>query len=147
MDGTIQIRAATMKEAPQITELSTQLGYPLTIQDTITNIAAIDKSNYDMAYVAVLNEQVVGWIHVFYTLRLETGPFCEIGGLVVAASARGKGVGSLLVEKTKKWAAERNIYKLKVRCQVKRAEAHAFYEKNGFEEKKVQKVFEYMIVD
>jgi len=97
MDGTIQIRAATMKEAPQITELSIQLGYPLTVQDTITNIAAIDKSNYDMAYVAVMNNQVVGWIHVFYTMRLETGPFCEIGGLVVAASARGKGIGSQLV--------------------------------------------------
>jgi len=146
MDGTIQIRAATMKEAPQITELSIQLGYPLTVQDTITNIAAIDKSNYDMAYVAVMNEQVVGWIHVFYTMRLETGPFCEIGGLVVAASARGKGVGSHLVEKAKKWAAERNINKLKVRCQVKRTEAHAFYEKNGFEEKKVQKVFEYNMI-
>jgi len=145
MDGTIQIRAATMKEAPQITELSIQLGYPLTVQDTITNIAAIDKSNYDMAYVAVMNNQVVGWIHVFYTMRLETGPFCEIGGLVVAASARGKGIGSQLVEKAKKWAAERNINKLKVRCQVKRTEAHAFYEKNGFVEKKVQKVFEYVI--
>ncbi|HEU4555681.1 MAG TPA: GNAT family N-acetyltransferase [Chitinophaga sp.] len=145
MGSAIQVRAAIEKDAQQIAGLSSQLGYTLSVDDTMRNIIAIDKSNFDMAYVAVMNGQVVGWIHVFYTMRLETGPFCEIGGLVVDAGSRGKGIGRQLVEKAKKWAAERNSSRLRVRCQVKRTDAHAFYTRTGFEEKKEQKVFEYII--
>jgi GNAT superfamily N-acetyltransferase len=81
-------------------------------------------------------------VHVFYTIRLESGPFCEIGGLVVSKNIQGKGIGKLLVEKARKWAAERNIGKLRVRCNVVRAGAHEFYIKSGFTENKQQKVFE-----
>jgi len=145
MGNAIQVRAVTVKDAPQIAGLSLQLGYTLSVEDTVSNITAIDKSNYDMAYVAVVNGKIAGWIHVFYTMRLETGPFCEIGGLVVDAGSRGTGIGRQLVEKAKKWTAERSISRLRVRCQVKRTDAHTFYEHTGFEEKKEQKVFECFI--
>jgi GNAT superfamily N-acetyltransferase len=145
MNGAIYVRHASVKDAVQIAALSAELGYPTTVKDTIANIQAIDKSICDMAYVAISGETVVGWIHVLYTVRLESGAFCEIGGLVVSRSAHGKGIGRLLVEKAKKWSAERNIEKLRVRSNVIREGAHAFYLKTGFREYKEQKVFEYTI--
>jgi GNAT superfamily N-acetyltransferase len=135
----------SVKDAAQVSALSAELGYPSTVKDTITSIQAIDKSICDVAYVAVSGETVLGWIHVLYTIRLESGPFCEIGGLVVSRNALGKGIGRLLVEKAKKWSAERNIEKLRVRSNVIREGAHAFYLKTGFVEYKQQKVFEYTI--
>jgi GNAT superfamily N-acetyltransferase len=145
MSGTIYIREAVVKDAAQITVLSFQLGYTLTAEATMANIAAIENSISDVAYVAVLDEQVVGWIHIFSALRLETTPFCEIGGLVVAEVLRGKGIGRLLVEQAKTWAATKHTSKLRVRCNVKRTDTHAFYSGIGFAEKKEQKVFEYSL--
>ena len=142
MSGTIYIRHISVKDALPVTTLSLELGYALTVSESMDNIAAIDKSICDVAYVAVLDEIVVGWIHVFYTIRLESGPFCEIGGLVVSKNVQGKGVGKQLVEKARKWAAERNINKLRVRCNLKRTGAHEFYLKTGFIENKDQRVFE-----
>lgn len=145
MNGAIYVRHVSVKDAAQVAALSTELGYPSTVRETISSIQAIDKSICDVAYVAVNGETVLGWIHVLYTIRLESGPFCEIGGLVVARNAHGRGIGRLLVEKAKKWSAERNIDKLRVRSNVVREGAHAFYTKTGFVEYKQQKVFEYTI--
>ena len=145
MNGAIYVRHVSVKDAAQVAALSTELGYPSTVRETISSIQAIDKSICDVAYVAVNGETVLGWIHVLYTIRLESGPFCEIGGLVVARNAHGRGIGRLLVEKAKKWSAERNIDKLRVRSNVIREGAHAFYTKTGFVEYKQQKVFEYTI--
>jgi GNAT superfamily N-acetyltransferase len=142
MSGIIYIRHISVKDAVPVTALSLELGYPMTVSDTIANIGSVDKSICDVAYVAVLDEIVVGWIHVFYTIRLESGPFCEIGGLVVSRNVQGKGVGKMLVEKARKWATERNINRLLVRCNVVRTGAHEFYLKSGFKENKQQKVFE-----
>ncbi|ACU63207.1 GNAT family N-acetyltransferase [Chitinophaga pinensis] len=145
MNGAIYVRHVSVKDAAQVAALSAELGYPSTVKDTITYIQAIDKSICDVAYVAVSGETVLGWIHVCYTIRLESGPFCEIGGLVVSRNTLGKGIGRLLVEKAKKWSAERNIEKLRVRSNVIREGSHAFYVKTGFVEYKQQKVFEYTI--
>jgi GNAT superfamily N-acetyltransferase len=145
MSGNIYIRHISVKDAVSVAALSLELGYSMTANEMMVNIAAIDKSICDVAYVAVLDEVVVGWIHVFYTIRLESGPFCEIGGLVVSKNVQGKGVGKQLVEKARKWAAERNINKLRVRCNVIRAGAHEFYIKSGFTENKEQKVFECIV--
>lgn len=145
MSGTIYIRPISVKDAVPVTALSLELGYKMTVSDTIANIGSVDKSICDVSYVALIDDVVVGWIHVFYTIRMESGPFCEIGGLVVSKNIQGKGVGKQLVEKARKWAAERNCNRLLVRCNVVRTGAHEFYTKSGFTESKTQKVFEYMI--
>jgi GNAT superfamily N-acetyltransferase len=142
MSGTVYIRHISVKDAMPVTALSLELGYTMTVNETIANIASVDKSICDVAYVALLDEVVVGWVHVFYTIRLESGPFCEIGGLVVSKNLQGKGIGRQLLEKARKWSAERNINKLRVRCNVIREGAHEFYLKSGFTENKQQKVFE-----
>jgi GNAT superfamily N-acetyltransferase len=145
MSGTIYIRPISVKDAVPVTALSLELGYKMTVSETIANIGSVDKSICDVAYVALLDEVVVGWIHVFYTIRMESGPFCEIGGLIVSKNIHGKGIGRQLVEKARKWAAERNCARLLVRCNILREGAHEFYNKSGFTENKTQKVFECIV--
>jgi GNAT superfamily N-acetyltransferase len=92
--------------------------------------------------VAFHQKKIVGWIHVFQTTRLESGSFCEIGGLVVDDQYRRKGIGKLLIQHIKPWCLSKGNPALRVRCNTKRKEAHEFYFQLGFNENKEQKVFE-----
>ena len=62
--------------------------------------------------------------------------------IYVAAPARGKGIGKLLIEKVKQWSKETGNKTLRLRCNMIRKEAHLFYRHLGFKEIKEQKVFE-----
>ena len=92
--------------------------------------------------MAKVGDTVVGWIHVFYSLRLESHSFCEIGGLVVHEDYRGRGIGSMLVGSVKDWCISLDCPTLKVRSNILRVPAHQFYKNLGFQEKKQQKIFE-----
>lgn len=139
----IDIAPVAPEHAQRIAILAEQLGYPSSLEEIHQRILAISAGENDIAYVALLEDHlVVGWIHVFYSLRLESPPFCEIGGLVVHEEWRGKGIGSVLVGHAKAWCKAKGIQKLKVRSNVKRKGAHDFYVREGFIEIKKQSIFE-----
>ena len=83
---------------------------------------------------------MVGWIHLCGVLRLETGRYAEIAGLVVDEAWRSLGVGAALVEAGAEWAAGRGYQTFKVRSNIIRERAHAFYERLGFAHSKTQVV-------
>jgi GNAT superfamily N-acetyltransferase len=60
---------------------------------------------------------------------------------VIDQDHRGMGMGKLLVDKVKQWAREKNNSKVGLHCNVKRTEAHLFYQHLGFTEIKQQKNF------
>ncbi|QDW27997.1 GNAT family N-acetyltransferase [Pedobacter sp. KBS0701] len=138
----VKIRAITEKDAESVAGLSTQLGYESNIEQTLFRIRQINNSNGNCAYVAIFENKVVGWIHGFYTLRIESDSFVEIGGLVVDAAYRNLKIGKQLIERIKLWAEQHQAKKLKVRCNIKRTESHQFYERIGFKENKRQIAFE-----
>ena len=141
----ITIREVTVKDAEEITMLSHQLGYSISEQQTLQNIKGLKQSNDHEVFLAVHEQQVIGWMGVSYHISLESSPLCEIHGLVVHEKYRGKGVGKMLVEKAKQWSSEKSVSKLRLRCNIKRTEAILFYQKIGFIEAKQQKVFEIML--
>lgn len=138
----ITIRPVTESDAAAITALSNQLGYLLSPEETIENIREVIADSHQAAFVACTNNDVIGWIHLFRAVRIESNPFAEIGGLVIAENYRKQGVGRLLAAKAKEWAKEKSLHKLRVRCNIKRTEAHKFYGALGFAEQKEQKIFE-----
>lgn len=142
MNDPILIREAQAIDITAITDLSIQLGYKISIEQTEEYLRRIQHNSADIVYVAVINNNVVGWIQLFNTTRLESGSFCEIVGLVVDEQFRGQGIGNRLIEEGKTWAISRNITKLRVRCNTKRLDTHKFYRNIGFSEVKEQKVFE-----
>lgn len=142
----VQIREISDKDAENVAELSTQLGYQSNAEQTRLRIGQINNSDGNCALVAVAEGKIVGWIHGFYTLRIESDPFVEIGGLIVDTDFRGRQIGKLLVKNVKIWAKRHGVKKLKVRCNTKRTESHKFYETIGFKENKRQVAFEIELV-
>ena len=138
----ISIRQIKPEDAPAVKLLSNQLGYSISIEETENNIKAILANNDHSAFVAVQDETIVGWVHVFAAIHLESGPSCEIRGLVTDDRHRRKGIGRLLVEKSKEWGRSKGRQVLRLRCNMKRTEAHAFYFSIGFKETKQQMVFQ-----
>lgn len=138
----VEIREISEADAENVAKLSTQLGYDSNTEQILRRIREVNNSNENCAYVAIFENKVVGWIHGFYTLRIESDPFVEIGGLVVDAAYRNLKIGKQLVERIKLWAEQHQVKKLKVRCNTKRTESHQFYERVGFKENKRQIAFE-----
>lgn len=138
----IEIRRITVDDANEMQLLSKQLGYEMSLNDTIEQIKEILCSESDFAAVAFTETKIIGWIHVFKAVRLETKPFAEIGGLVVDENYRSKGIGRQLVDGIRPWCQKKGIIEVRVRSNVKRKEAHQFYRSVGFSELKEQKVFQ-----
>jgi N-acetylglutamate synthase-like GNAT family acetyltransferase len=138
----ITIRQAAKEDVPAITDLTCQLGYPITEAATLNNLSIILQNKNETILVAEYENKVIGWIGVFKTVHLASGPHCEIGGLVVDAMYHRKGVGKKLIEQAKLWCSQQGNHSLRVRCNIKRKEAHQFYAQLGFKEVKEQKIFE-----
>ena len=142
----VQIREISEKDAESVATLSTQLGYESDIKQTSARIKRINNSSENCAFVALVDGKLVGWIHGFYTLRIESDPFIEIGGLIVDENYRNLKIGKQLIENINLWAKKHQVKKLKVRCNIKRTESHKFYERLGFKENKRQIAFEINVV-
>ena len=141
----VSIRQISKEDAPAISTLCSQLGYVLSLEQILENITAVLKNKFHDAFVAVHKDKIIGWIGVTQAFQIESPSFCEIRGLVVDEQYRKQGIGKMLIEKAKQWGQEKRNNKLRLRCNVKRAEAHLFYQRLGFEEIKQQKVFEMKI--
>lgn len=137
----LHLRTLTLTDAEAITNLSSQLGYKATMAETKVWLQEILASKDHCTFGAVLGEKLIGWVHGFYTLHLESGAFVEIGGLVVDENCRRTGAGRKLVEQVLAWAKQKGVGKVRVRCNTKRTDSHTFYKAIDFEEVKEQKVF------
>jgi len=138
----ITVRQIKEGDAPGVSLLSKQLGYTITEEETLHNIQVIHANRDHDAFVAVDGDKPVGWIHVFSAFQLESPPVTEVRGLVIDEAYRRKGIGKLLIEEAKKWCRSQGNTTLRLRCNVIRTEAHAFYLGIGFKEMKQQKMFQ-----
>jgi GNAT superfamily N-acetyltransferase len=131
----------TVTDAKAVNILSSNLDI-LSIEQTLQNfINAVLQSKDHTAFVAEYENEIVGWIGASQAIMIEVMPHCEINGLVIDQDHRGMGIGKLLIDKVKQWAREKNNSKIGLHCNVKRTDAHLFYEHLGFAEIKQQKNF------
>lgn len=142
----MHIRTARPDDAAGLAALSAELGYPCSTDELRTRLAAVLGRDGHTVVVACEDDgAVIGWLHVFLALRVESAPFAELGGLVVAERCRRRGAGRQLVAQARAWAIRRDVRRLRVRTRVGRADAEAFYERLGFAEAKQQRVFDLVI--
>jgi GNAT superfamily N-acetyltransferase len=136
------IRVARTYDATAITDLCHELGYPATRAQVVSRLAAIEADPRDCVLVAEdASGTVAGWLHVAVRTSLTDGSCAEIRALVVAASTRGKGLGSALLRAAEAWAHALGCEAIRVRSRVEREGAHRFYERAGFVRAKTQAVF------
>ncbi|MCB0656682.1 MAG: GNAT family N-acetyltransferase [Saprospiraceae bacterium] len=124
-----------------VSDLVSQLGYsgsPDKIRDRLVQLLDHPDHRVFIAYDGALT---VGWIHVFMSLRVESDPMAEIGGLIVDERYRRQGIGHELVKTAIHWARDRNIHRIRVRCNSLRTDSHRFYEQLGFQQIKHQHVY------
>jgi len=86
--------------------------------------------------------EVVGWVHAFVARRVQTPPFAEIGGLLVAPDHRRYGVGAALCRRVGAWADTMGLSSVRVRSRSDRAHSASFFETVGFTSTKTQRVFD-----
>ena len=88
---------------------------------------SLQQSRQHVVFVAVAEQNVIGWIGLCYHISLESPPLCEVHGLVVDERFRRRGIGRALLEKAKEWSLGQGTYKLKLRCNIKRTQSILFY--------------------
>ena len=138
----LKIRRARPSDAPQLAQLSGQLGYPTTAAEIKKRLRRLKPASQNALFVAEsLNSGVVGWAHVSVTHLVEVGTRAELNGLIVAEGQRSLGAGARLLQAAEDWAHKRGCPSMSVRSNVIRERAHKFYERQGYEHYKTQKAF------
>lgn len=137
----VVIREARAEDAARIAELSTQLGYPATEEQVTRRFAVLPGDGRHAIYVAEVDGRVAGWTHVGLSLLLESDLQAEVNALVVDEEQRGRAIGAQLMERAEEWARERGCVAVRLRSNVIRERAHAFYERLGYKVIKTQKAF------
>jgi N-acetylglutamate synthase-like GNAT family acetyltransferase len=136
----VRIRPAQAADAPALARLSGQLGYPAAAEELAARLRALDGSP-DHAVLVAEDGAVAGWLHVCRRLTLEKD-FAEITGLIVDEARRSAGVGLLLLKAAEDWAKAEGLKVVRVRSNVVRARAHAFYVTHGYALSKRQAVLD-----
>jgi len=132
----ILVRDAEERDAPAVASLCGQLGYPTPAEAVASRMDRLrsDGGGQVRVVVAVDGDTVVGLatVHLRYMINHEA-PIGQLTLLVVDERVRGRGVGRILVAESEAWARARGCKRFVVTTALRRAEAHAFYEKLGYE--------------
>lgn len=142
MATTPVIREATRGDLPALLPLLDQLregsSRPERPGEELTpaHEAALDEllaSPYFTVLVAEVAGRVSGVCALAFIPNINHGasPYCLLENMVVDGSVRGSGVGRTLVERAVQVARDRGCYKLSLTSNLKRADAHRFYESAG----------------
>lgn len=144
VEASISFRDARPSDAEALANLTTQLGYPVTVAELAERLASLDTRDGAVIVAEMRDDRdaarVVGWVHV-RILVLLTGAHAEIDGLVVDEEYRGQRIGEDLLSRAEQWAVERGQQRIYVRSNVIRERAHRFYEGLDYERVKTSYTF------
>lgn len=92
----------------------------------------------EAVFVAVLDNAIVGYVHVekYDVLYFET--MANILGLAVRSDFQHNGVGRALISAAEKWASDNGIKVMRLNSGTERTGAHEFYRRMGYVSEKQQ---------
>ena len=111
--------------------------YYKAVKESGTYPKSMIKSNSSDIFIATENNIVMGLIHVKETQTLPFDSvvphkYCEIVDLIVTASQRKKGIGSMLMDAAKQWSKARNLDYIELFVLSNAESETLFYESKGF---------------
>jgi GNAT superfamily N-acetyltransferase len=138
----LTLRLLQSTDAEALVALLPDLGYEATAGQLVRRLDAMRAWPDQEAFVAEVDGAVVGLCHVQGVRMLISEGYAEIQALVVSAARQGEGLGRRLVAHACDWAFARGYERVRLRSNVTREAAHAFYEHLGFEKAKASYAFE-----
>jgi GNAT superfamily N-acetyltransferase len=140
------IRAIRADDAEAVAALSASLGYSASAGEMRSRINELADNNDRIALAAVLQDEVMGWVDAAVERHLQSKPVVVIGGLVVRDDMRGNRIGQQLCRAVEQWAVQIGVNAIRVISQLKRADAHRFYLRDGYTQVKISAVFEKQVL-
>lgn len=139
----VALRYATIADSAEIARLLTQLGHPTTTQEVIDRWPAWEGDGNSALVAAVDAENLIGlcMLHQMRVLH-RPKPVGRITSLVVEENRRGQGIGRMLVVAAEDKFVRAGCGLLEITSNVRRADAHAFYESLGYDKTSVRLVRE-----
>ncbi|MHC5006748.1 MAG: GNAT family N-acetyltransferase [Planctomycetota bacterium] len=135
MEHPITIRPAEAGDAEAIASLLGELGYPQTPDQISRRLAELSGFPSTRVLVATNDDHVVGVGTLnFIPLLHQKEKIARVSALAVTENHQGKGVGHELMGAFEKIAREAGCPRLEVTSNLRRAGAHGFYERIGYEE-------------
>jgi len=132
----MRLRPAILEDSPALAGLLAQLGYPGTESFLPGRMAQLLAHPDAWLRVAEDDEgRLLGFIGLHFVAQLALpGDFCRITYFCVGDAARGAGVGRELEAAAEAEARARGCDRIEVHCHERRADAHRFYCRQGYEE-------------
>jgi len=131
--STLALRDALPSDADALVPLLEELGYPAPREVVAARLEALLAAG-ETILLALEGGRAVGCLtlHVTPVLHRPTG-VGRITALVVSEGARGHGVGKALVAEAEHRVAARGCALIEVTSNRKRTDAHAFYQRLGYD--------------
>jgi GNAT superfamily N-acetyltransferase len=129
------IRDARPEDAPALARLVDQLGYPTSTEAVAARLRRLETSPADHVFVAEVDGDVVGAASVHFSLTLEYDePAAKLSAIVVDERHRRRGIGEALARAVEEEAIREGCCLVFLTTAERRADAHAFYRRLGYEE-------------
>jgi GNAT superfamily N-acetyltransferase len=138
----LNIREAEINDKESLALLCNQLGYEAKTEDIPPRLDQIKELSHQIVYVAVIDQQVVGWIHVYLCPLLISGLQAQLGGMVVDEKFRNKGIGKKLLIQAENWARSKSCHYISIFTNITRSETHHFYAQMDYQTKKTEYVLQ-----
>ena len=132
--GRLQLRPATPSDVPELARLLTLLGHPTTPAEIAAAWAEWAAAG-NAALVAARPDGTLAGLATLHHMRVlhRPRPVGRITSLVVDEAERGEGIGRALVAAAERQLAGAGCGLLEVTSNLRRRDAHAFYEHLGYE--------------
>lgn len=137
------LRNITIFDAQEIQSISNfELGYDVNLDIVKKQIRKLANDNKHNIIIGFENEQtrkIIGFVHaeLYESLYMDTG--LNILGLAVDSNFQGQGIGKKLMSYIEDYALKNNISYIRLNSNVRRIDAHKFYESIGYVCDKTQK--------
>jgi GNAT superfamily N-acetyltransferase len=128
------IRPAQERDAEQLAELMTQLGYPTSAKEMANRMRHVFRDKSFATFVAAEGDEIVGMIGLCISPSYEhNARNGRIIALSVEKRSRRHGIGRKLVTFAEDFFAHQKVGRIAVTSHARREDAHKFYESLGYE--------------
>ena len=104
-----------------------------TVENFSSHHDRFKQSENHNAFVAELGDRIVGIVYIMRCSPWSVdGDYFWIQGIAVKNDVQGKGIGTKLLKYIEKYGKENGVEYITLNTGVKRIDAHAFYEHNGY---------------